>query len=128
MTETILGNRTDFQQIHAHPCAADTALVGVANPTLQDFCGDVSDRRPRDPDDDRPQGTFHSVHVEAAARIARAARRARTKRFVHLSGIGADAGSPSPYIRSRGRPGGRRAADITAMTEFGPQAVFGEHS
>src|SRR5215813_13137397 len=46
--------------------------------------------------------TFHSVHVEAAARIARAARRAGTKRFVHLSGIGADAGSPSPYVRSRG--------------------------
>ena len=46
--------------------------------------------------------TFHSVHVEAAARIARAASRAGTKRFVHLSGIGADAGSPSPYVRSRG--------------------------
>jgi len=46
--------------------------------------------------------TFHSVHVEAAARIAKAARRAGTKRFVHLSGIGADVGSPSPYIRSRG--------------------------
>ena len=46
--------------------------------------------------------TFHSVHVEAAARIARAARRAGTKRLVHLSGLGADAGSPSPYIRSRG--------------------------
>jgi uncharacterized protein YbjT (DUF2867 family) len=46
--------------------------------------------------------TFHSVHVEAAARIAKAARRAGTKRFVHLSGIGADPGSPSPYIRSRG--------------------------
>src|SRR5262245_239875 len=46
--------------------------------------------------------TFHSVHVEAAARIAGVARRVGTKRFVHLSGIGADAGSPSPYIRSRG--------------------------
>jgi len=46
--------------------------------------------------------TFHSVHVEAAARIARVARRAGTKRFVHLSGIGADAASPSPYIRTRG--------------------------
>jgi uncharacterized protein YbjT (DUF2867 family) len=29
-------------------------------------------------------------------------RRAEAKRFVHLSGLGADAGSPSPYIRSRG--------------------------
>jgi uncharacterized protein YbjT (DUF2867 family) len=46
--------------------------------------------------------TFHSVHVEAAARIAGVARRVGTKRFVHLSGIGADAGSSSPYIRSRG--------------------------
>jgi uncharacterized protein YbjT (DUF2867 family) len=46
--------------------------------------------------------TFHSVHVEAAARIARVARQAGAKRLVHLSGIGADAASPSPYIRSRG--------------------------
>ena len=46
--------------------------------------------------------TFHSVHVEAAARIAGAARRAGVKRFVHLSGLGADPASPSPYIRSRG--------------------------
>jgi uncharacterized protein YbjT (DUF2867 family) len=46
--------------------------------------------------------TFHSVHVEAATRIASAARRVRVKRLVHISGIGADAASPSPYIRSRG--------------------------
>jgi uncharacterized protein YbjT (DUF2867 family) len=46
--------------------------------------------------------TFHSVHVEAAARIARVARRVGAKRLVQLSGIGADAASPSPYIRSRG--------------------------
>jgi uncharacterized protein YbjT (DUF2867 family) len=46
--------------------------------------------------------TFHSVHVEAAARIASVARRVGAKRLVHMSGIGADAASPSPYIRSRG--------------------------
>jgi uncharacterized protein YbjT (DUF2867 family) len=46
--------------------------------------------------------TFHSVHVEAAASIARVSRQAGVKRFVHLSGIGADAASPSPYIRNRG--------------------------
>jgi uncharacterized protein YbjT (DUF2867 family) len=46
--------------------------------------------------------TFHSVHVETAAKIARTARRAGIRRFVHLSGIGADTTSPSPYIRSRG--------------------------
>jgi uncharacterized protein YbjT (DUF2867 family) len=46
--------------------------------------------------------TFHSVHVEAAGMIARAARQAGIRRFVHISGIGADTSSPSPYIRSRG--------------------------
>jgi uncharacterized protein YbjT (DUF2867 family) len=46
--------------------------------------------------------TFHSVHVEAAAKIARAARQAGIRRFVHVSGIGANTASPSPYIRSRG--------------------------
>ena len=46
--------------------------------------------------------TFHSVHVEAATGIASVARRVGAKRLVHISGIGADAASPSPYIRSRG--------------------------
>ena len=46
--------------------------------------------------------TFHSVHVETAAKIARAARQAGIRRFVHISGIGANTASSSPYIRSRG--------------------------
>jgi uncharacterized protein YbjT (DUF2867 family) len=46
--------------------------------------------------------TFHSVHVEMAANIARTARQAGIRRFVHVSGIGANTASPSPYIRSRG--------------------------
>jgi len=46
--------------------------------------------------------TFHSVHVETAAKIARTARRPGIRRFVHVSGISADTASPSPYIRSRG--------------------------
>jgi uncharacterized protein YbjT (DUF2867 family) len=46
--------------------------------------------------------TFHSVHVETAGKIARAARQAGIRRFVHISGIGANPASPSTYIRSRG--------------------------
>jgi len=46
--------------------------------------------------------TFHSVHVETAAKIARAARQAGIRRFAHISGIGANTASSSPYIRSRG--------------------------
>lgn len=46
--------------------------------------------------------TFRSVHVVAAERVARLARQAGVDRFAHLSGIGADPGARSPYIRSRG--------------------------
>jgi uncharacterized protein YbjT (DUF2867 family) len=46
--------------------------------------------------------TFRSLHVEAAGKIASAARQAGVRRFVHISGIGADTASPSTYIRSRG--------------------------
>ena len=50
----------------------------------------------------RSGDTFHSVHVETAAKVARASRQAGIKRFVHISGIGANTASSSPYIRSRG--------------------------
>jgi len=49
------------------------------------------------------QRTFQSVHVEAAQRVAILARQAGAETLVHVSGIGADTGSASPYIRSRGR-------------------------
>lgn len=52
---------------------------------------------------ERDGQTFHSVHVEAAARVARAAQTAGAKRLAHVSGIGSDARSASPYIGSRGR-------------------------
>src|ERR1700757_944547 len=48
------------------------------------------------------QETFHSVHVGAAQRVAAQAERAGVERLVHVSGIGADAASPSRYIQKRG--------------------------
>jgi uncharacterized protein YbjT (DUF2867 family) len=68
--------------------------------------------------------TFHSVHVEAAARIARVARRAGTKRFVHLSGIGADAASPSPYIRNRGEGEAAVQAAFPGAVVIRPAVMF----
>ena len=35
--------------------------------------------------------TFHSVHVTAAARVARLAREAGVERLIHVSGIGSEA-------------------------------------
>jgi len=68
--------------------------------------------------------TFHSVHVEAAARIARMARRAGTKRFVHLSGIGADAASPSSYIRTRGEGEAAVQAAFPGAVVIRPAVMF----
>jgi uncharacterized protein YbjT (DUF2867 family) len=69
--------------------------------------------------------TFHAVHVEAAARIARVARRAGTKRFVHLSGIGADVASSSPYIRYRGEGEAAVQAAFPGAVIIRPAVMFG---
>src|SRR3546814_12099524 len=44
-----------------------------------------------------------SSDLEAAGRVARSAKAAGVERLAHLSGIGSDPGSSSPYIASRGR-------------------------
>jgi uncharacterized protein YbjT (DUF2867 family) len=79
---------------------------------------------------ERGAETFHSVHVEAAQLVAAQAHRAGVERLVHVSGIGADAASPSLYIRKRGE--GERAvraefADafiVRPAVMFGPDDAF----
>lgn len=74
--------------------------------------------------------TFHSVHVEAAQRLAAEAQRAGVERFVQLSGIGADPASPSLYIRKRGegelavRAAFADALIIRPAVMFGPDDAF----
>jgi uncharacterized protein YbjT (DUF2867 family) len=69
--------------------------------------------------------TFHSVHVTGAARVAGLAREAGVERLVHVSGIGSDANSASPYIRSRGEgEGAVHEAFPTAML-VRPSVMFG---
>jgi uncharacterized protein YbjT (DUF2867 family) len=69
--------------------------------------------------------TFHSVHVEAATRVARLARQAGVGRFIHVSGIGADAESASPYIRSRGKGEKAVREAFSAATLIRPSVMFG---
>lgn len=45
--------------------------------------------------------TFDVVHVQGAARVAKAAREAGVQRLIHVSGLGIDANSPSRFVRSR---------------------------
>src|SRR5262249_54189322 len=69
--------------------------------------------------------TFHSVHVIGAARVARLAREGGIERFIHVSGIGSDAESTSPYVRSRGE--GERVVRETfpTATVIRPSVMFG---
>src|SRR5438132_13352548 len=66
---------------------------------------------------ERGKDTFRSVHVEAAARVARSAAEAGVPRLVHVSGIGANASSPSAYIRSRG------AGEVAVLRRFAAATV-----
>ncbi len=74
---------------------------------------------------ERAGQTFQSTHVEAAARVATHARRAGLERLVHLSGIGADAESRSPYIRSRGQGELAVQAEFPDATIVRPAVMFG---
>src|SRR4030088_2875794 len=79
---------------------------------------------------ERGQETFHSVHVESAQRVAAQAHRAGVERLVHVSGIGADAASPSLYIRKRGegelavRAAFADALLVRPAVMFGPDDSF----
>lgn len=79
---------------------------------------------------ERGPDTFHSVHVEAAQRVAAQARRAGVARFIQLSGIGADAASRSRYIRKRGegelavRAAFAEATIVRPAVMFGPDDAF----
>jgi uncharacterized protein YbjT (DUF2867 family) len=76
------------------------------------------------------QENFHSVHVESAQRVAAQAHRAGVDRLIHISGIGADAASPSRYIRKRGegelavRAAFAGAVFVRPAVMFGPDDVF----
>jgi uncharacterized protein YbjT (DUF2867 family) len=92
------------------------ALFGSDDPQLQSVAADIHDQRAvadalagaygvvnaASLYVERGRSTFHSVHVEAARGVAARAQRNGVERLVQVSGIGADAASPSLYIRKRG--------------------------
>src|SRR6266404_5260444 len=74
---------------------------------------------------ERGQETFHSVHVEAAERVAVQAHRVGVERLAHVSGLGADAASPSLYIRKRGEGELAVKAAFTDVMFYRPAVMFG---
>ncbi len=74
---------------------------------------------------ERGKDTFKSVHVWAAERVAKLARQAGVDRLVHISGIGSDARSTSPYINSRGEGETAVLRAFPSATLIRPAVTFG---
>lgn len=74
---------------------------------------------------ERGRDSFRSLHVEAAARVARLAAAAGVGKVVHVSGIGADPRSHSSYIRSRGEGEAAVMQAFPAAVVIRPAVMFG---
>lgn len=68
---------------------------------------------------------FDAVHVEGATSIARAARDAGVRSLVHISAIGADAGSKAGYARSKGLGESAVREAFPNATILRPSVMFG---
>lgn len=69
---------------------------------------------------------YHAVHVEAAARLASLANWAGVRRFVQLSGIGANPDAENSYICARGQGETAVQAASPAATIIRPAVMFGD--
>ncbi len=74
---------------------------------------------------ERGRRTFNSVHVKAAATLARISRDCGVARLIHVSGVGADARSESPYIQSRGKGEVAVRSEFPNATIVRPTVMFG---
>ena len=84
-TVPIAANIRDAESVAAAVLGAD-AVVNTVSAYIEK--GDV---------------TYRAVHVQGALNVAEACELRKVERLVHISGIGADPASPSPYIRARGQ-------------------------
>jgi NADH dehydrogenase len=74
---------------------------------------------------ERGGATFEAVHVRGAETVAQESAAAGVARLVLVSGIGADSGSRSPYIRARGRGELAVQRAFPGATIVRPSAMFG---
>jgi len=68
---------------------------------------------------------FEAVHVFGAREIGRAAAALGLRTLVHVSGIGADSESSSPYVASKGRGEAALREAFPAAIVLRPSVVFG---
>jgi NADH dehydrogenase len=70
-------------------------------------------------------GDFQAVQVDGARNVAEAARSAGARALVHVSAIGADAGSDIPYARTKGEGEKAVREAFAGATILRPSILFG---
>jgi uncharacterized protein YbjT (DUF2867 family) len=134
----LLDHNFAVRAVSRHPARTPPGLSNSRSP-LESMYGDVNDDRSVVAAIDRAfavvnavslyaEGggqTFHSVHVEAAARVAQHSRQLGVQRLVHVSGIGADGAAAARYIASRGRGETAVRGEFSAAIIVRPSVMFG---
>ncbi len=69
--------------------------------------------------------TFDAIHGQGAQHVARQAKEAGAARLIHISGLGADPGSGSPYVRARGIGENLVREAFDGVTILRPSVIFG---
>ena len=74
---------------------------------------------------ERGKATFEAIHGQGAMHVARASAMAGVRRLVHISGLGADPTSDSPYVRARGIGEDLVREAFPGATILRPSVIFG---
>lgn len=69
--------------------------------------------------------TFDAIHGRGALHVARQAKEAGAARLIHISGLGADPESDSPYVRARGIGENLVTEAFERVTILRPSVIFG---
>jgi len=114
MTDGVVGQVQPVQANVRFPASVEAVVEGAE--VVVNLCG-IKREAGR-------QG-FEAVHVYGAEAIARAAKAAGARALVHMSGLGADAGSANRYVASKGRGEQAARAAFPEATILRPSVVFG---
>jgi len=71
------------------------------------------------------EAQFEQAHCGLTRRVLAACARARVRRYLHMSALGADPNGPSRYQRSKGRAEQAVRESKLAWTIFRPSVIFG---
>lgn len=110
-------------------------VVGQVEPVLCNIRDDASVARAMQGADavvncvgilsERGENTFESVHVDAAARVARIAAAQGIGQLVHLSAMGADEDAESDYLKSKAAGEAAVLAEMLSAMILRPSFIFG---